>query len=207
MQICGSPPCATRANLLSYLHAPHRVNLPSRQVILSVGILVLRERHAEFRITSARRRRLPTCMHAFRYRCPCAIRRFSRRCRFAHGCSARCALNHSGGSASKRCLMTIRTFRSLRWVSLTTGGNTHSGSSCLLNVGVCGHHNLHADADAALRTASNRVSGVTTRFVAPTVRILRLNVVNAKGYCGNLQSGDPVASVRPSRGYRTSCRS
>ena len=47
MQICGGPPCATRANLLSYLHAPHRVNLPSRQVILSVGILVLRERHAE----------------------------------------------------------------------------------------------------------------------------------------------------------------
>ena len=46
-QICSGPPCATRVNLLSYPHAPHRVNLTSRQVILSVGILVLRERHAE----------------------------------------------------------------------------------------------------------------------------------------------------------------
>ena len=143
------------------------------------------ERHAEFRITSARRRRLPTCMHAFRYRCPCAIRRFSRRCRFAHGCSARCALNHSGGSASKLCLMTILTFRSPRWVSLTTGGNTPSGSSCLLNVGVCGHHNLHADADAALRTASNRLSGVTTRHISSTVRIFRSEEVKADGHCGS----------------------
>ena len=142
---------------------------------------------------------MPTCMHAFRYGCPCAIRRFSRRCRFAHGCSARCALNHSGGSASKRCLMTIRTFRSLRWVSLTTGGNTPSGSSCLLNVGVCGHHNLHADADAALRTASNRVSGVTTRFVAPTVRILRLDVVKTNGHCDKWVWQSSVTLLAPER--------
>ena len=46
-------------------------------------------------------------------------------------------------------------------------------------------HHRHADADAALRTASNRVSGVTTRFVAPTVRILRLDVVKTNGHCGN----------------------
>ena len=32
---------------------------------------------------------------------------------------------------------------------------------------------------------ANRVSGVTTRFVAPTVRILRLDVVETNGHCGN----------------------
>ena len=29
-QISCNPPCAARVNLLSYPHAPHRVNLPSR---------------------------------------------------------------------------------------------------------------------------------------------------------------------------------
>ena len=148
--------------MLSYLHAPHRVNLPSRQVILSVGILVLRERHAEFPITSARRRRLPTCMHAFRYRCPCAIRRFSRRCRFAHGCSAKCVPNHGGGSASKLCLMTILTFRSPRWVSLTTGGNTPSGSSCVLHVGV------------AIICLGRRVASYTTRDAEEIAKLLAM---------------------------------
>lgn len=40
-------------------------------------------------------------------------------------------------------------------------------------------------ADAALRTASNRLSGVTTRHISSTVRILLSNVVKADGHCGN----------------------
>ena len=68
-------------------------------------------------------------------------------------------------------------------------------------------HHLHADADAALRTVSNRVSGVTTRHVSPAVRILRSEVVKADGHCGNLawQSGVTFGSELHGSGSSINC--
>ena len=68
-------------------------------------------------------------------------------------------------------------------------------------------HHLHADADAALRTASNRVSGVTTRHISSTVRIFRSEVVKADGHCGNLawQSGVTFVSELHGLGSPINC--
>ena len=52
-------------------------------------------------------------------------------------------------------------------------------------------HHLHADADAALRTASNRVSGVTTRHISSTVRIFRSEEVKADGHVAIYHLGAP----------------
>ena len=60
------------------------------------------------------------------------------------------------------CLMTILTFRSPRWVSLTTGGNTPSGSSCVLHVGV------------AIICLGRRVTSYTTRDVKEIAKLLAM---------------------------------
>ena len=46
-------------------------------------------------------------------------------------------------------------------------------------------HHRHADADAALRIASNRVLSVITCHTPFTVSIFCAEVVKADGHCGN----------------------
>ena len=61
------------------------------------------------------------------------------------------------------------------------------------------HHHLHADASPAGASLANRVSGVTTRFVAPTVRILRLDVVKTNGRCDKWVWQSSVTLLAPER--------
>ena len=64
-------------------------------------------------------------------------------------------------------------------------------------------HHRHADADAALRTASNRVSGVTTRHISSTVRIFRSEEVKADGHVAI--KCDPVGSELHGLGSPINC--
>ena len=58
--------------------------------------------------------------------------------------------------------MTILMFSSPRWVSLTTGGNTPSGSSCVLHV------------DVAINCLGRRVTSYTTRDAKEIAKLLAM---------------------------------